>query len=64
MVNIDDSQVGVVSDDKVGVSVEWYRYKSSLAEDMARASLIISHGGESLTTWCMNLCCRFFRTFL
>ena len=54
MVNIDDSQVGVVSDDKVGVSVEWYRYKSSLAEDMARASLIISHGGESLTTWCMN----------
>ena len=29
-----------------GVSVEWYRYKQTLRDDMSSAALIISHGGD------------------
>lgn len=29
----------------VGLSIEWFRYKPSLTEDISSAELIISHGG-------------------
>lgn len=42
-----------------GLTVEWFRLKSSIHEYMSNASLIISHGGECV---CMHvifevLCC-------
>ena len=36
-----------------GLTVEWFRLKSSIHEYMSNASLIISHGGECVCIMCL-----------